>query len=73
MLIVFVREVKLLAAADMIRLKNPSTNIEEMILMMKIITNIAMRLRHGSLGLVVQEVAPCPFSGALGFSFHTFL
>jgi hypothetical protein len=48
-------------------------NIEEMILMMKIITNIAMRLWHGSLGLVIREVAPHPFSGALRFSFCTFL
>jgi hypothetical protein len=48
-------------------------NIEEMILLMKTITNIAMRLQCGSLGSVVREVAPRPFSGALGFSFCTFL
>jgi len=32
-----------------------------------------MRLWCASLGLVVQEVATRPFSGALGFSFHLFL
>jgi len=43
------------------------------ILLAKVITNRATCLWHASLGLVVQEVATHPFSGALGFSFCQFL
>ncbi len=41
--------------------------------MAKVVTNRAMRVWHASLGSVVREVATCPFSGALGFSFCLFL
>lgn len=37
------------------------------------LTNTATHLRRESLGSVVREVATRPFSGAMGFSFCTFL
>ncbi len=40
---------------------------------MKVITNMATRLWHARLGLVVQEVATRLFSGTLGFSVWIFL